>query len=670
MTQTNALDSDTTGVIRQAMAAARDGNIAQACAVAEQGLEQGGDPVALHAMLGVLRCRSNDLAQGVAHLRAAHDLQPDDLTIAINLAAALVEQGDHEATLGVATRERAEADTSLRLTRFRGFAAQMSGNHADSIDAYEHLVAKNPDDWEAWNNLANARSGLGDHRGSLDALQCALKLNPESAPTRVNLARELVALNRLDEADVVLREAIARDHGDKPARIDLAALLKRLGQENEVVELLAEAVSMDPDDAALQLNYGVEARAIRQFDVAENAFNRALALVPDHALAFINLATMLDHVNREDEIAGLIGKATAAGAIPGVIDYLSALDHRRAGRFREGLDAIGGGLDVGDPARVEFLRGQFHDRLGEADEAFAAFTRMNELLRADPSRPEERAASFRNAVRTNRDLLTKEWMAGWRTEANHDPRPVPVFLVGFPRSGTTLLDTMLMSHPGVEVLEEEPTLRDAHRVIPDFADLPGASDDQIQAARDAYFRTAASLTEMKPGNLLVDKNPMAMNSLPLIYRMFPDAKVILVLRHPCDVVLSCFVTNFRLNGGMANFVRLDTTAELYDLCFSFVERVEQHLAMPMHRIVYEDLVADQERELRALIAYLGVAWHNDLLDHQSTARKREHIKTASYAQVVEPLYTRAAGRWEKYRKHLEPVFPVLRPWVEKLGYTL
>uniref|UniRef100_UPI00286E56D7 tetratricopeptide repeat-containing sulfotransferase family protein n=1 Tax=Sphingomonas sp. TaxID=28214 RepID=UPI00286E56D7 len=538
-------------------------------------------------------------------------------------------------------------------------------------EAYEHLVDRLPDDWEAWNNLGNARSGLADHQGSIDALQRALALNPESAPTRVNLARELVALDRLDEAEAVLREAVARDQGDKPATIDLAAVLKRKGLEHEVVEVLAKAVASDPDDAALQMNYGVEARAVRQFEIAENAFNRALSLEPANALAFINLATMLDHVNREGEIAELISQATTARADTGVIDYLRALDHRRAGRFREGLAALGDGLDVGDPSRVEFLRGQFHDRLGETDQAFAAFSQMNELLRADPSRPEERATAFREAIRANRDLLTPEWMANWREEGEQrDPRPAPVFLIGFPRSGTTLLDTMLMSHPGIEVLEEEPTIREAHRVIPEFADLPGASDERIHQARDAYFAMAASLTELKPGNLLVDKNPMAMNSLPLIYRLFPDAKVILALRHPCDVVLSCFITNFRLNGGMANFVRLDTTAELYDLSFSFVERAQQHIGMPMHRIVYEDLVANPEANLRALMAFLGVDWQDSLLDHQSTARKREHIKTASYAQVVEPLYTRAAGRWERYRAHLEPVFPVLQPWIEKLGYTL
>ncbi len=176
--------------------------------------------------------------------------------------------------------------------------------------------------------------------------------------------------------------------------------------------------------------------------------------------------------------------------------------------------------------------------------------------------------------------------------------------------------------------------------------------------------------QLAPGNLLVDKNPLAINAVPFIRRLFPDAKFILALRHPCDVVLSCYVTNFRMNDGMANFVRLDTAAELYDISFSYFERVQELMPTPTHAVVYENVVADQDRELRALFEFLGLDWHDAVLDHRATALGRGRIKTASYAQVVEPIYTRSAGRWWNYRKHLEPIFPVLRPWVEKFGYSL
>ncbi len=161
-----------------------------------------------------------------------------------------------------------------------------------------------------------------------------------------------------------------------------------------------------------------------------------------------------------------------------------------------------------------------------------------------------------------------------------------------------------------------------------------------------------------------------MNAVPLIRRLFPDARIILALRHPCDVVLSCYVTNFRLNDGMSNFVKLDTAAELYDISFAYLERVQQLMPTPTHRVVYENVVADRDRELRALFDFLGLDWHDAVLDHETTARGRGRIKTASYAQVVEPIYNRSAGRWRNYRKHLDPILPILRPWAEKFGYEI
>ena len=207
-------------------------------------------------------------------------------------------------------------------------------------------------------------------------------------------------------------------------------------------------------------------------------------------------------------------------------------------------------------------------------------------------------------------------------------------------------------------------------MLGDFAALPLATDEQISAARDAYFRTAASLTPLAPGKLLVDKNPLAMNMLPMIHRIFPDARIILALRHPCDVLLSCFMTNFKLNDAMSNFVRLDTAADLYDLSFGFFERAQQLFGMPVHRIHYENVVSNREDELRALLDFLSLEWDEDVLDHQATALGRGRIKTASYSQVAEPIYTRATGRWEQYREQLAPVLPILEPWVRKFGYSL
>jgi len=409
---------------------------------------------------------------------------------------------------------------------------------------------------------------------------------------------------------------------------------------------------------------------LQKMEAAETAYRRVLEIDPLNAAAHLGIALVYELSNRTDDLGAFVKESEARGVDEDALNLMRAYYYQRTKEYEAGLAALEKVPDELEGSRRFHALGQLLEGEGRYDEAFEAFARMNSLLADDRSMPEERAAHYRSAIADAPKAITPEWVGGWREETRTDPRPAPVFLLGFPRSGTTLLDTILMSHPQIEVLEEEPALRDAHELLPDMKALATATDDQIRKARDRYFETAAALTPLAPGKLLVDKNPLTMNLLPLVRRLFPDVRIILALRHPCDVVLSCFKANFRLNDGMASFLRLDTAADLYDLSFSYYEHVQSLMPLPTHQVIYENVVADRENELRKLFDFLGLDWHEAVLEHEKTALTRGRIKTASYSQVIEPIYTRASGRWEKYRKHLEPVLPMLAPWAEKFGYTI
>jgi tetratricopeptide (TPR) repeat protein len=401
---------------------------------------------------------------------------------------------------------------------------------------------------------------------------------------------------------------------------------------------------------------------------AEAAYGEVVKRDPPNSSANLGLAVVCEISNRTEDLARLVGEAKARGVDAEVANFISAFDHRRANRFEDGLAAMASVSADLETARQAQLLGQLNDGAGNYEEAWRAFSRMNEIQRADPSQPEDRAANYRQALRANFEATTPEWAQRWTDVAVDDGRASPVFLVGFPRSGTTLLDTMLMGHPDIEVLEEEPTFHRAGEFLADYPNLPTAPREAIAAARDAYFDDVAKRTPMAPGKLIVDKNPLLMGAVPLIRRIFPDAKFILAVRHPCDVALSCFTTNFKLNDGMSSFLRLDTTAELYDLSFSYFERARSLLPVPVHTVLYERVVADRENELKALFDFLGLGWNDEVLDHQKTALSRGRIKTASYSQVAEPIYSRSSGRWRNYQAQLEPILPVLKPWIEHFGY--
>jgi tetratricopeptide (TPR) repeat protein len=646
------------------------GRLGEACLIAERTLAVGGDKVALNALLGMLRLDSGDHAAAVRHLEVARVARPDDIRIATNLATALIQTGDLDRAFEVASTKLAFADPTLQLARIRGFVADQLGDFEAAVEALEKVVAAAPGDCESWNNLGNARRGVGDWEGSVEALRRAAEMDPTSAPIRINHANALRDAAHFEEAEAAFRKMIEDFPGDTQPLRSLHLLLKQMNRDEEALAPIEAAVDYEPTNLELLLAKAGHLSGLHRMKESEATYEKVVELDPSNSTAHLGLAFVYEMTNRVEDLSALSGYAEERGVDENALNFIRAYNHLRAKRYEEGIAALDRVPAELESIRRYHLQGQLLDRAGRYDEAFAAFSRMTELFAEDPTHPEERGAGYRDAIRRSHAIVTEDWVRSWRPESTPDPRPAPVFLVGFPRSGTTLLDTILMSHPRIEVLEEEPALRKAHALLSDFEGLASASEDQIKAARDRYFEAASKLTPLAPGNLLIDKNPLTMNLLPLVRRLFPDAKVILALRHPCDVILSCFIANFRLNDGMSSFLRLLTAAELYDLSFRYYEHVQRLMPMPTHTVVYENVVADRERELRGLFDFLELDWHDAVLDHQTTALNRGRIKTASYAQVVEPIYTRSAGRWQRYRKHLEPILPVLAPWAEKFGYEV
>ena len=668
MASSPPLDQVTGTAIRRSLDAASAGRIEEACSIAEGALASGGDIAALNAMLGMLRGRSGDARRASQHLAAAHQAKRDDPVIAHNLVQALVELGRLEEALPVLTDELVDSDRQGRLRRLRAFVAQCADRYDVAVADYEKVVATAADDWESWNNLGNARRSAGDLEGAVQALQSAAELAPQSPPVRHNLATTLLAAGRTEEAEAELKRMTADFPDDPKPWRELHILYRQSGRDEEASDAIDRASALDPTNVELLLGRASHLSKQLMTDESEALYRRVLELDPANPLGHLGVAVCMDLTNRTDELSQAADSAAREQIGADALNFIRAMDHRRAKRFAEGLAAIEKVPAELEPARRAHVMGQLLEGAGRYDEAFASYAEMNRLVSEEFPVSLERAEAYRAMIRGLRDSMSREWIADWREEASQDDARPPAFLYGFPRSGTTLLDTMLMGHPRIDVLEEEPTLQEAFAAFGSFDALPGATDETIAAARAAYFAFARQKAQLHPGHLLVDKNPLSINAVPIIHRLFPRAKHILAIRHPCDVVLSCFVTNFRMNDGMASFAGLDTAAELYDLSFGYFERARSLMDLDVHTIHYERVVQDRDRELRALFEFLELDWHDSVLDHEATARSRGRIKTASYAQVVEPIYQRSAGRWRNYRKQLEPVLPVLAPWIEKFGY--
>ena len=251
----------------------------------------------------------------------------------------------------------------------------------------------------------------------------------------------------------------------------------------------------------------------------------------------------------------------------------------------------------------------------------------------------------------------------------------PVFLVGFPRSGTTLLEQLLDAHPSLASFDEQPfmqrvLLRSGEGGVAYPDSLAVLDPERRDRLRAGYFRDVDQVLRGRGECRAVDKNPLNLSRLPLIDALFPRAHVLLAIRHPCDVVLSCYMQSFRAPAFAVTFETIDSTARMYDQVMQHYLRSSECVRAPVHVIRYEDLVADVRGEGIRMFEFLGLVWDDALLAFTERAAAKGAISTPSYSQVVQPVNARAIGRWEKYREHFgQASLDLLAPWVKHFGYT-
>jgi tetratricopeptide (TPR) repeat protein len=521
-----------------------------------------------------------------------------------------------------------------KLLRIAGYVHQKQGRPAEAAQAYEAVVAALPGDFESWNNLANARASLGQLDGAVAALEKALGLRPDVIALYLHLSEILALAERHEARRTVMREAARRDPGNDEVQAELG---------------LAESSMAD-------------------YPAAERAYREAIRLSAGFTPAYLELGLLLENLNRIDELASLVEEARARGVAEAELDLIRAWALRRQGRFEEAMVLAEGVPASINPIRRAQLIAELADRLGDPGRAFAAFEEMNRESAA--AKPAPRGPTYREQIAAGAALVTPERVAAWtKVEVDSSP-PSPIFIVGFPRSGTTLLDTLLMNVASLHVLEEMPVLRQVEAALGGEERLATLASGEANRLRAAYFEALATIAPAPPSRTIVDKHPLHMTRMPLVHRIFPDARIVFVERHPCDAVLSCFMANFQLNHAMRSFVTLNEAARTYDIVFDAWTRAEALLPLRVHRIRYERMVEDLEGEMRPLLDFLGLPWDPNVLDNRGSAARREHIRTASYSQVTEPIYRRSAGRWERYRKQMEPVLPILAPWAGLMDYPL
>jgi Flp pilus assembly protein TadD len=593
--------------------------------------------------------------------------------------------------LGRQARERGLADESSEC--LLGVAELSTRQFTEAAATFLRLAERHPQRSAYWNNLGIALRQHGQLDDAEAALQRACTLAPSDPQTHYNLGLVYLQQRQWLRVRETMIAAVALAPGFIEARLQAAHACHLVGDTDSVRELLADALqwpTLAPADAmrlaAMLAALGNMQEALAILENAGNATREPterlrleahqillhercnqLALASEHLLTLPVPA--LEALPAQATLTRFDGHHAHAVMAMRARTYPQAATH-----YCQMLEYA---ADCNSRATAAFGLAAAHDRLTQPEAAWAALDiahRAQQELVAeirpvllDPAKP---------PLEMRAHPVSRQQYARWDASTAPSAADSPIFVVGFPRSGTTLLEQMLDAHPQFRTLDERPFLHElvqrmeqaGQRYPQDLGNLSAQETDMLRAI---YRQLVEQELGAIDGLRIVDKNPLNMLFLPMITRLFPAARIVLCLRHPCDVLLSSYFQPFRAPSFMAMCASPERLAEGYRMAFERWFSHRETLAPDVLEWRYEAVVEDLAGHLTALAQFLDIADPAPMAGFAEHAKAKGFIGTPSYAQVTESLHARSVGRWQAYRPWFTPAaLQHLQPVAERLGYRI
>jgi len=514
-------------------------------------------------------------------------------------------------------------DASAPLLNNLGLVHEQLGHLAEAGRTYEQALAADPGFAEAWYNMGNVHQKLFHYPQAIEAYQEAITLRPNYPEACNNLACAQLELGRLAEAERSCIEAVRRNPSLNEAITTWKKIMERRADPDHI--LAAGTVMAE--------------------------------LVRDKTVFFASLAGVLSSLGKNDEALACYQKSLAITPNSGKIHYLRSLitTYRIPAQTEEMVTAQKRATETEDRYFLNFALGKAHEDLGEFPAAFRFFKEGNDLLRTTYAYTLEADRTFINRLKTT---FSAEFIARGREQGH--PDGTPIFVVGMPRSGTTLVEQILASHPEVHGAGELPDIdlvfRETLRTNGDLPYPEGVRELPPSQFFEMGEKYLARLRRLSAKPRIVDKLPHNFLFLGLIRIILPQAKIIHCRRDPMDTCWSIYKNIFDTPHRYAQ--DLQELGRYYRLYQDLMDHWRNVLPENMHEIEYETLVLDQEKETRRLLAYCGLSWNEACLNFHRTTRK---VITMSRTQVRQPLYSSSLRKWRCYERELAPLRAILDP---------
>jgi tetratricopeptide (TPR) repeat protein len=541
-------------------------------------------------------------------------------------------------------RHERRANAKLQRVTFRN---QLSGQDSDAANAHSELGL--------------ALRAQGKPVEAIAAFRRAIELDPEQVLFHFNLGATSQECGRLDEAIEAYRQAIRVKPGFAEAYANLGGALRDRGKPDEALTVLRQAIKLKPALAQAYANLGAALNDQGKIAEAVSASRHAIALKPDFDVPLGNLGSALMELGQLSESRAALERAVQLA--PRNVKhrrYLGELDRYVNGDVRltalERLAQNATLLSVNDRIELHFALGKAYDDLGQHAKAFGEWRDGNALKRRQIAYDEPAELRAFDRIRS---VLTPDLMRAWQ-DAGH-PSSNPVFIIGMPRSGTTLVEQILASHPDAfgagELKHFNAAIDEVRARLNSSTPFPEVVRDMTGPDfRDLGARYLAKTEQLAPtAKRIVDKMPGNFRLAGLIHLALPSATIIHISRDPVDTCLSCFSKPFSSPQSFTyDLSELGRYYRQYDGLMAYWRRV-----LPPGRILdvrYEDVVADLEGQARRIVAHCGLAWDDRCLSFHKTERP---VRTASAVQVRQPIYNSAVGRWRAFAPFLQPLLTEL-----------
>ena len=593
-----------------------------------------------------------------------------------------------------------------------GVICKNSGRSEEAILLYKKAIEISPNQPAAYNNLGNLHFTLGNFEDAAAFSSKSLELQPNNHEALITLGWSHKELGNLDQALTSTLKSLELEPDNPTALMNLGGIYKELGNLDQALASTHKSLELKPDNPSAHSNMACIYQDLGNLDQARVSILKSLELKPDDQKNLMLLADIYKDLERSKDAKETVNQVLRATTkdsqiVTYILDFYDSTNEQdlfeeaifdlkrtlpnnsfrlamyearalfRRKKYKESwaklptLNSSSNELsDNFSILRYHAFRGQIAEKNNHYDEAYYSFEMSQK-------NPKYKSINHKKVhLRIEKYIILSKKLAEDRARSNFSDQAQsdsnPVFLIGFPRSGTTLLDTVLRSHPDIEVVEEKDPLahtetsavRKLQRQISNFNSL---KEEDLNILREIY-RARIRFYSKGTNKLIIDKLPLHTISIPLINLLFPNSKIIFALRHPCDSILSCFQQTFKPNAAMASFTTLERSIDLYDKVMTGWIKYNENLSIDYTISKYEDLLDNFDESVLKVLKHLNLTWDNNVREYRNTAMNRVSINTPSSSQVVQPLYKSSVGRWKNYQKHFAKHMEKLNPWIDHFGY--